>query len=123
MSHTPSSSPDDEPTQDFEVEYIPSREGGFIGIFKPRFNLQHHSTALTTEEQQLASYRYMMERYGMTSPTEWQARILRDILERHDADPEAFRRERSQGKAPGVYNQMIHRQVDGSDPLVQEPGP
>jgi hypothetical protein len=28
------------------------------------------------------------------------------------------------GKATGgVYNAMIHRTVDGSDPLVQEPGP
>jgi hypothetical protein len=122
MSHTPSSDPDNEPTQDFEVEYIPSKDGGFIGIFKSKFTLPERSD-IPAEEQQLAAYRYMMERYGMTSPTEWQARILRDILERHDADPEAFRREREQRNTPGVYDKMIHRTVDGSDPLVEEPGP
>jgi hypothetical protein len=36
-------------------------------------------------------------------------------------DPASVRRKLAKGV--GIYNQMIHRNPDGSDPLVEEPGP
>ena len=43
--------------------------------------------------------------FGKITPTEVQAEIIKDI----------------EVRAAGVYDRMVHRKTDGSDPLVQEP--
>ena len=122
MCHTPSS--DDEPTEDLEIIYIGDSEHGFIGMIQTKFHAPEERD-IPAEERQAASYRYMMERFGFTSPTEWQERVIANIIEQYRADPEAFERERLNQRTTtgGTYDAHIHRNPDGPDPLVEEPGP
>jgi hypothetical protein len=88
MSHTPSSDPDDEPTEDFII--TPHGMGQMQPSTFPKFDIAL-SDDITPEERLAAHERYMEARCGKATG--------------------------------GVYNAMIHRTVDGSDPLVEEPGP
>jgi hypothetical protein len=63
MCHTPSSDPDDEPTEDFEVRYIGDGEHGFIGIIQTKFRAPEERD-IPVEEQQAAAYRYIQARYA-----------------------------------------------------------
>jgi hypothetical protein len=165
MCHTPSS--DDENEEAFLNWYMPEQddeptEPRIESVITPHGIWQilppqplPDPVELTDEERREAAQRYIDKHFGGLSLTEWQKRVIDQIMELHDKDPEAFRRERLSrwtsnhihdddgtvegcpgcfpgtsdevkrrlAKGVGIYNQMIHRAVDGSDPLVEEPGP
>lgn len=98
MCHTPSSS-DDEPTEDFDIRHIVTKDGAFMELIQTKFKAPEERD-IPVEEQQTAAYRYMLARYtdGEFTPTEAQAKVIEHI-----------------------YNKMVSRETDGPDPLVQEP--
>ena len=106
MCHTPSSSPDDEPTEEFSPEeqleaarrymehYIPDIQDYAKAEWMAR-GLPKPMKLITGEDVDEVVNRITS---GEFTPTEAQAEIIEHI-----------------------YNTMVHRETDGPDPLVQEP--
>ena len=117
MCHSPS---DDKSGQDFTIwSHADQPDSLSIGLYQdmpyepPDYDEMRRKLAEVTPEEQLeAAQHYMKEMYsakmrermitGEITPVEAQAEVIENITS-------------------GIYDKMISRETDGSDPLVQEP--
>lgn len=123
--------PDDEPTQDFTIlrlgqssdhdaascpfghidgicagDTLLGKPQGLWQILPPQPMPEPHG--LDSDEQREAVQQYIESKYGF-SLTDAQAEIIKHVMKNYET------------KARGNYTSMVHRETDGSDPLIQEP--
>lgn len=119
--------PDDEPTEDFTIRRTISADGSIIE-WLPHRPMPHIPVELTPEEQREAAQRYIEARYGdsmkllhhSTMPQPEEPPPYADI-QKKILSGEISLTEAQQQIIKGVYDKMVGRNPDGSDPLVQEP--